>query len=124
MAKAKSNVGLYLRYRTPENKQSPYRPVAWDAKKRIRPGWCMVDGVAEQHTDVTYHLRFKEDGKWMWEAVGGSARSGVRTLCLTWPTLLEMAILRHIQAALLTYPPQMRPNSAADLRCCYGQEDT
>jgi hypothetical protein len=41
MAKAKKqNVGLYLRYRTPEGKQSPPRPVVWDSKKRLRPGWC------------------------------------------------------------------------------------
>jgi hypothetical protein len=71
----KSKVGLYLRYRTPENKQSPYRAVAWDAKKRVRPGWCVVNGIAEQHTDVTYHLRYKSEGKWVWEAVGSDANS-------------------------------------------------
>jgi len=49
MAKGKLNVGLYLRYRTPEGKQSPPRPVAWDSKSRLRPGWCMVGGVAEHH---------------------------------------------------------------------------
>jgi hypothetical protein len=48
MAKAKSTVGLYLRYRTPENKQSPYRPAAWDAKSRLRPGWCMVGGIGDR----------------------------------------------------------------------------
>jgi hypothetical protein len=36
MAKAKVKVGLYLRYRTPENKQSPQRPVLWDSKSRLR----------------------------------------------------------------------------------------
>jgi hypothetical protein len=44
--------------------------VAWDAKKRIRTGWCLVAGVAEQHSECTYHLRYKQDGKWMWESVG------------------------------------------------------
>src|SRR3984957_688726 len=64
-------VALYLRYRTPEGKQSPCRPVAFDAKARLRPGWCMVGGVAEQHSECTYHLRYKnKDGKWMWESVG------------------------------------------------------
>ncbi|MGA2644905.1 MAG: tyrosine-type recombinase/integrase [Candidatus Sulfotelmatobacter sp.] len=67
---AKSKVGLYLRFRTPEGKQSPNRPVAWDSKKRLRPGWCLVKGVPEQHTDVTYHLRYPKNGKWVWEAVG------------------------------------------------------
>jgi hypothetical protein len=71
MAKVKTlKVGLYLRYRTPEGKQSPNRPVLYDAKKRIRPGWCTVAGVAEHHPDCTYHLRYKKDGKDTWEAVG------------------------------------------------------
>ena len=52
-------VALYLRYRTPEGKQSTYRPVLYDAKKRLRPGWCMVSGVAEHHRECTYHLRYK-----------------------------------------------------------------
>jgi len=43
---AKAKVGLYLRYRQ-EGKQSPYRPVLWDAKKRLRPFWCTVRGVEE-----------------------------------------------------------------------------
>jgi len=63
-------VALYLRYRTPEGKQSTYRPVLYDAKKRLRPGWCMVSGVAEHHRECTYHLRYKKDGKWLWESVG------------------------------------------------------
>jgi integrase/recombinase XerD len=72
MAK-KLNVGLYLRYRTPEGKQSPPRPVAWDSKKRLRPGWCTVNGIAEHHPDCTYHLRYKKDGKDTWEAVGSDS---------------------------------------------------
>jgi hypothetical protein len=66
----KLNVGLYLRYRTPEGKQSPNRPVLYDAKKRIRPGWCTVGGVAEHYPDCTYSLRYKKDGKDTWEAAG------------------------------------------------------
>ena len=70
MARTKLKVGLYLRYRTPEGKQSPPRPVAWDSKSRLRPGWCMVGGVAEHHPEASYHLRYKRDGKDTWEAVG------------------------------------------------------
>jgi integrase len=66
----KLNVGLYLRYRTPEGKQSANRPVLYDAKKRLRPGWCTVNGIAEHHPDCTYSLRYKKDGKDTWEAVG------------------------------------------------------
>jgi hypothetical protein len=70
MGRAKLNVGLYLRYRTPEGKQSPPRPVAWDSKSRLRPGWCMVGDVTEHHPEGSYHLRYKRDGKHIWEAVG------------------------------------------------------
>ena len=70
MARAKLKVGLYLRYRTPEGNQSPPRPTAWDSKSRLRPGWCMVGGVAEHHPEASYHLRYKRDGKDTWEAVG------------------------------------------------------
>ena len=63
-------VGLYLRYRTPEGKQSACRPVLYDAKNRLRPGWCLVIDVEERHPDCTYHLRYKRDGVWKWEAVG------------------------------------------------------
>jgi hypothetical protein len=75
MAKAKA--ALYLRYQTPEGKQSPYRPVAWDSKQRLRPGWCLVAGVAEQHKDVTYHLRRKKSGKWAWESVGADPNTAL-----------------------------------------------
>jgi hypothetical protein len=61
---------LYLRYRTPEGKQSPPRPVAWDSKSRLRPGWCMVGGVAEHHPDASYRLRYKRDSKQAWGAAG------------------------------------------------------
>jgi len=44
----KLNVGLCLRYRTPEGKQSPHRPVLYDVKKRLRLGWCTVNGIAEE----------------------------------------------------------------------------
>ncbi len=69
MAK-KSKTKLYLRFRTPEGKQSPYFPAAWDSKKRVRPHWCVVKGVPEHHPEASYHLRYKKDGKWVWEGVG------------------------------------------------------
>jgi hypothetical protein len=68
---AKAKVGLYLRYRQ-EGKQSPYRPVCWDAKKRLRPFWCMVRGVEEHHPEGSYHLRYGVNGKQVWEPVGGA----------------------------------------------------
>ena len=69
-------VGLYLRYRTPEGKQSPCGPVLFDAKNRLRPGWCLVIDVEERHPDCTYHLRYKRDGVWKGEAVGDDPNTG------------------------------------------------
>jgi hypothetical protein len=48
----KLNVGLHLRYRTSEGKHSLHRPVLYDAKKRLRPGWCTVNGIAEEQNLV------------------------------------------------------------------------
>jgi hypothetical protein len=64
----KKLVGLYLKYRTPEGKQSPYRPVLYDAKNRLRPGWCLVAGQEARHPDCTYYLRYKKDSVWRWKA--------------------------------------------------------
>lgn len=38
----KPKAKLYLRFRTPEGKQSPYCPALFDHKSRIRPFWCLV----------------------------------------------------------------------------------
>jgi integrase/recombinase XerD len=74
---AKAKVGLYLRYRQ-EGKQSPYRPVLWDAKKRLRPFWCMVRGVEEHHPEGSYHLRYGVNGKQVWEPVRGADPTALR----------------------------------------------
>jgi len=44
---ARTKERLYLRFRTPNGKQSPYCPALYDKKSRIRPGWCLVRGVEE-----------------------------------------------------------------------------
>lgn len=61
---------LYLRFRTPDGKQSPYCPVLYDKKSRLRAGWCLVRGVEERHPEATYYQRIKRDGKWAWQARG------------------------------------------------------
>lgn len=78
----KPKAKLYLRFRTPDRKQSPYCPALFDHKSRIRPFWCLVKGAEEFHRDGTYHSRVKRDGKWRWEPSGlgpgafGCARGG------------------------------------------------
>jgi hypothetical protein len=62
---------LYLRYRTAEGKQSSQRPALYDKKKRLRPGWCVVDGREEHHPEAIYSERYRdENGKWRWRSHG------------------------------------------------------
>lgn len=67
---SKSKDRLYLRFRTPEGKQSAYCPALYDAKSRLRSGWCLVHGTPEHHPEATYYHRIKRNGKWAWEAHG------------------------------------------------------
>jgi hypothetical protein len=79
----KSKPSLYLRFRTPDGKQSPYCPALYDSKSRIRPFWCLVKGVEEQHNDGTYYRRAKRDGKWKWESLGHDANDAAARLNVT-----------------------------------------
>ena len=60
---------LYLRFRTPDGKQ-PYCPVVYDSKSRLRPFWCLVNGIPEHHPEGVYYHRFKRDRKWVWMSLG------------------------------------------------------
>jgi hypothetical protein len=67
MRKPKAN--LYLRFRDPNGKQSPYCPAEYNSESRLRPFWCLVRGVPEHHPEATYYQRVKFDGKWKWESL-------------------------------------------------------
>lgn len=69
----KPKASLYLRFRTPEGKQSPYCPALFDSKRRLRPFWCLVKATPEHHPEASYYSRYKRDGKWMWESLGTDA---------------------------------------------------
>ena len=69
----KSKAKLYLRFRMPDGKQSPYCPALFDHKSRIRPFWCRFKGVEELHRDGTYYRHVKRDGKLKWECLGKDA---------------------------------------------------
>lgn len=71
----KPKAKLYLRFRMPDGKQSPYCPALFDNKSRIRPFWCLVKGTPEHHPEATYHKRVKREGKWGWESVGNDANT-------------------------------------------------
>jgi hypothetical protein len=51
--RGKPKAKLYLRFRTPDAKQSPFCPALFDHKFRIRPFWCLVKGVEELRPDGT-----------------------------------------------------------------------
>jgi hypothetical protein len=76
----KPKAKLYLRFRTPDGKQSPYCPALLDHKSRIRPFWCLVKGVEELQRDGTYYRRAKRDGKWKWESLGHDANAAYAKL--------------------------------------------
>jgi integrase/recombinase XerD len=76
----KPKAKLYLRFRTPDGKQSPYCLALFDHKSRIRPFWCLVKGIEEFHRDGTYHRRVKRDGKWKWESLGNDATAACTNL--------------------------------------------
>ena len=73
---ARTKERLYLRFRTPDGKQSPYCPALHDKKSRLRSGWCLVRGVEEYHPEGSYYQRVKRDGKWVWEARSNADLSG------------------------------------------------
>ncbi len=74
MPKKKAS-NLYLRFRQPDGKQSPYCPALYDNKSRVRPFWCRVRGTEEHHPEGSYYRRFKRDGKWAWESLGSDANT-------------------------------------------------
>jgi hypothetical protein len=77
---ARTKERLYLRFRLPNGKQSNYSPACYDRKSRLRPGWCLVNGVEEFHSDGTYYQRLKNaEGKWTWVSRGTNADAADRT---------------------------------------------
>jgi integrase/recombinase XerD len=76
----KPKAKLYIRFRLPDGRQSPYCAALFDNKSRIRPFWCLVKGVEELHRDGTYHRRVKREGEWVWESLGNDANAAYAKL--------------------------------------------
>jgi site-specific recombinase XerD len=96
----KPKAKLYLRFRTPHGKQSPYCPALFDHKSRIRPFWCLVKGAEELHRDGTYYRRAKREGKWKWESLGNDANAAYTKLDV--PPLLSLKPAGKSEAAVPT----------------------
>jgi len=73
----KPKASLYLRFRLPDGKQSPYCSAVYDSKSRMRPFWCLVKGAPEHHPQATYYKRVKREGKWGWEWIGHDASTAL-----------------------------------------------
>lgn len=73
---ATPKVSIYLRIRQPDGKQ-PYCLAAWETKKDLKAHWCVVQGVPEHHPEGTYHLRYRVNGKRVWESVSDDAITAV-----------------------------------------------
>ena len=61
-------VSVYIRIRLTDGSQ-PYCPAIWESKKRLRPHWCLVRGKPEHHPEGVYHVRYRVNGKPVWEKV-------------------------------------------------------
>lgn len=74
-------VSINLRIRTADGKQ-PYCPVVWEGKriKKLKPGWCVVNGVEEFHPEGVYHLSYYVGDKRKQEGVGKHAVLAQRAL--------------------------------------------
>jgi len=61
-------VSVYIRIRLTDGSQ-PYCPAIWETKKRLKPHWCLVHGTPEHHPEGIYHVRYRVNGKPVWEKV-------------------------------------------------------
>jgi hypothetical protein len=61
-------VSVYSRIRLTDGSQ-PYCPAIWETKKRLKPHWCLVHGTPEHHPEGIYHVRYRVNGKPIWEKV-------------------------------------------------------
>jgi len=70
-------VGLYIRIRTTNGKQSYCRPV-WLNKRELKDGWAFVAGKPEHRPEGVYHLRYTVNGKRVWEKVGKDSHKALQ----------------------------------------------
>jgi hypothetical protein len=100
----KQKVSIYLRIRL-DGKQR-YCPAVWESKKRLKDHHCLVADVEEHRPDGVYYLRYRVNGKQVWESVEGvghnvlnlrAQRLGLRVSCFT--KVREEVALRRGQMA-------------------------
>jgi integrase len=62
-------VRLYIRIRL-TNGARPYANPVYSANKKLKPFYALVAGKPEHHPEGVYHLRYRKNGKLVWESVG------------------------------------------------------
>jgi hypothetical protein len=65
-------VRLYIRVRLSDGRDAFVDP-AWNRNLTLRAGYALIDGQPEHHIEGIYYLRFLNDGKRVWKAVGSDA---------------------------------------------------
>lgn len=68
MARKKQKVSVYIRIR--QGVRQPYCPALWESKKALKSHWCLVRGAEEHHPEGAYYLRYRINGKPVWEHAG------------------------------------------------------
>lgn len=62
-------VRLYIRIRL-TNGARPYANPVYSANKKLKPFYALVAGKPEHHPEGVYNLRYRKNGKLVWESVG------------------------------------------------------
>jgi hypothetical protein len=112
-------VSVYIRIRLTDGSQ-PYCPAIWESKKRLRPHWCLVRGKPEHHPEGVYHVRYRVNGKPIWEKVCvGDDSYGAADLAALWSVStfrLESPLRMHGSLGLRNSRPSYRNWDAGSLQ--------
>jgi len=73
MANRRVSVWLYVKV----GGRWRYAKPATGRNNKLKPGWCVVDGVQQHHTDAAYYIRFREGSKTIWRKCSSAADATV-----------------------------------------------
>ena len=65
---------IHLKLRIGRGKNRRWAEPAYDLRKRLKPLWCVVDGIEERHPEGVYYLRI---GRKKWQHVGSDAAAAL-----------------------------------------------
>jgi len=114
---------LHIRIKLPDGSRRYSEPV-YSTNRKLRPFFALVDGKPEHHPEGVYHLRFLQNSKHIWKAVGSDAQEALRLqrqieltmngqeagLVIEAPTVLSAG--RDLNTAIRNYLSEIEPNHA------------